>query len=95
MKYLLLLLTAVLTVSCATEPVSGGAGGAGCYRTRTSDYCKSCGNSGGVSCQTCSPRTYCFACSDVEGNGCWVNNVLVKCKSSCPSGSYMNGEKMP
>ena len=58
-----------------------------CYRTYPDKTCKSTGCGGGVCGTFCTTKTKCVPCTDVEGTGCWVQNVLIKCKTTCPAGS--------
>lgn len=93
MKYMIAI-AIILSTACETESPNHQSGPV-CYRTWSQETCKSCGNSGGYSCTSCETNTMCGVCSDQEGSGCWVTNVLVKCKSECPSGSFLNGAKVP
>lgn len=92
----MLLILALVAIGCESEGYVDGGGGAAatCYTTSPSKKCESCGGGGGFTCTSCTGITVCNVCQDVSGDGCWKGGVLVKCSWGCPSGAYLNGEKM-
>jgi hypothetical protein len=91
-RYLLALALAacVPDLPPTTYAPTGAAAAPVCWRTTPKKTCRPC-----PGCSACFTDLVCEPCTAVEGTGCWHGDVLLKCLDRCPSGSMLNGTKVP